>query len=167
VVAQAYLPYAVGWTWGGYLTARISGDPATVVGDLRAAVVGVDPLLPPGDVVALDERVERSLAQRRFYTTLFGVFALAALLLAAAGIYGTVSYFVARRVRDLGVRMALGAGETGILTLVLRRGLRLALYGISLGLLGAWASARVLESLLYEVEAVSPGTLLVGSRWGA
>jgi len=162
VVAQAYVPYAAAWTTGGFLTARISGDPERVFGDLRSAVLNVDRTLPPGDVVALEDRFDGRLAQRRFYTTLFGVFALAALFLAAAGIYGTVSYFVARRVRDLGVRLALGAGETGIVALVLRRGLRLATYGILLGTLGAWASARVLESLLYRVAPVSPGPLLGG-----
>ena len=110
----------------------------------------------------MTDRVEAEFAQRRFYTTLIGLFAVAALFLAAAGIYGTVSYFVARRVRELGIRMALGAGGPGVMTLVVRRGVRLAVWGILLGLGGVWATTSLLESLVYGVGASDSPTLVVG-----
>jgi ABC-type antimicrobial peptide transport system permease subunit len=110
----------------------------------------------------MKDRVDTTFAQRRFYTTLVALFALAALFLAAAGVYGTVSYYVARRVRELGIRMALGAGGTGIVGLVVRRGLRLAVWGVAIGLVGVWASTKVVEGLVYGIGAMDPPTLLAG-----
>lgn len=110
----------------------------------------------------MSERVESAFAQRRFYTTLIGLFAVAALFLAAAGIYGTVSYFVARRVRELGIRMALGAGGSGIVGLVVRRGARLAVWGVILGLGGVWASTSLVESMVYGIGSTDPLTLVGG-----
>ena len=109
------------------------------------------------------ERVDRALAQRRFYTTLVGVFAVAALFLAGAGIYGTVSYFVSHRLRELGIRMALGAAGSGIVSLVLRRGVRLALWGVALGLVGVWGSTRAIQSFVYGVDAAEAVTVLIGA----
>jgi ABC-type antimicrobial peptide transport system permease subunit len=137
-------------------------DPLTLTSSVREAVLAVDPTQPPSDGRTMVERVERTMAQRRFYTTLIGLFAVAALFLASAGVYGTVSYFVARRVRELGIRMALGAGESGILGLVLRRGLRLAIWGIAIGLVGVWASKSVVEGLVYGIGAVDALTLVAG-----
>jgi ABC-type antimicrobial peptide transport system permease subunit len=111
----------------------------------------------------MGERVDRTFAQRRFYTTLIALFAAAALFLAAAGVYGTVSYYVARRVRELGIRMALGAGGTGIVGLVVKRGLRLALWGVLIGLVGIWLTTEVVEGLVYEIEAIDPLTILAGA----
>jgi ABC-type antimicrobial peptide transport system permease subunit len=108
------------------------------------------------------ERVDRTFAQRRFYTTLIALFAVAALFLAAAGVYGTMSYFVARRIRELGIRMALGAEATGILGLVMRRGLSLAFWGVLIGLAGVWASTRVIEGLVYGMKSIDPLTILAG-----
>jgi len=90
------------------------------------------------------------------------VFATAALLLAFAGIYGTVSYFVARRTRELGIRIALGAGGPGILGLVVRRGIRLTVWGVGIGLLGVWATTSTASSLVYGIGAVDPLTLAGG-----
>jgi predicted permease len=161
-LAQAYLPYRRGWSRGGFVVARVEGDPITVVPAVRRAALGVDPTQPPSEIEGMDDRVERALGQRRFYTTLIGLFAVAALVLAGAGIYGTVSYFVARRRPELGIRMALGAGGSGIVALVVRRGLRLAVWGVGIGLLGAWASTSLVESLVYGVGALELPVLLGG-----
>ncbi len=159
---QAYFPLARGWSTGSYLTVRTAADPASLVPPIREAILAVDPAQPPADVRTMTARVERTFAQRRFYTTLIGLFALAALFLAAAGVYGTVSYFVARRVRELGIRIALGAGGTGIMGLVVRRGVRMAVWGVGIGLLGVWASTRVLAGVVYGIQALDVVTLLGG-----
>jgi predicted permease len=161
-LAQVYLPYARGWSSGGYLTTRTAGDPATLVPAIRKAVLAADPTQPPSDVRTMGERVDRTFAQRRFYTTLITLFAAAALFLAAAGVYGTVSFFVARRIREMGIRMALGAAATGIIALVVRRGLRLAFWGVLIGLAGVWASTRVISGLVYGVHTLDPLTILAG-----
>lgn len=160
--AQLYAPFVRGWTTGSYLTARTSGDPAMLVAGIRKAVIAADPTQPPSDVRTMGERVDRTFAQRRFYTTLITLFAVAALFLAAAGVYGTVSYFVARRIRELGIRMALGAAAMGIVALVMGRGLRLAFWGVLIGLAGVWASTKVVEGLVYEIHAIDPLTIAAG-----
>lgn len=162
VLAQAYFPYTRGWTSSGYLTVRTAGEPSAIIPDLRRAVLSVDPTQPPSDVRGMDERLASTLAQRRFYTTLIALFAVAALFLASAGVYGTVSYFVARRTREVGIRMALGAAGGGILRMIVRRGGRLAVAGIAIGLVGVWATVSVAESLVYGVAAVDPVSLAVG-----
>ncbi|HZD05588.1 MAG TPA: FtsX-like permease family protein, partial [Longimicrobiales bacterium] len=161
-IAQAYFPFRQGWSSSGYVVARVAGDPAALAGQVRRAALAVDPTQPPSDIRVMGERLESSLAQRRFYTTLIALFALAALFLASAGIYGTVSYFVTRRFRELGIRMALGAGGSGIVGLVLRRGARLALWGVGLGLLGVWGSTSIVESFVYGVAARDVPTLAGG-----
>jgi predicted permease len=160
--AQMYVPFVRGWTAAAYLTVRTAADPSALVPRIREAVLAVDPAQPPADVRMMKDRVDTTFAQRRFYTTLVALFALAALFLAAAGVYGTVSYYVARRVRELGIRMALGAGGTGIVGLVVRRGLRLAVWGVAIGLVGVWASTKVVEGLVYGIGAMDPPTLLAG-----
>jgi predicted permease len=161
--AQLYAPHVNGWSRSAYLIVRTAGDPATLVPRIREVVAGVDPMSPPSDVRTMGERVDRTFAQRRFYTTLIALFAAAALFLAAAGVYGTVSYYVARRVRELGIRMALGAGGTGIVGLVVKRGLRLALWGVLIGLVGIWLTTKVVEGLVYEIQAIDPLTILAGA----
>lgn len=161
-VAQLYAPYSRGWSGTGHVVARMAGDPSEIVPEVRRAALSVDPTQPPSDLRSMDERLEARLSQRRFYTTLIGLFAGGALLLAAAGIYGTVTFFVTRRVRELGIRMALGAGRTGIVGLVLRRGVRLVVWGLVLGLAGVWASTSVLETLVYGVGATDPLALVLG-----
>jgi predicted permease len=162
VINQTYVPFARGWSSSVFVVVKVAGDPASVAGAVRSAILEVDPTQPPSEITAMDARTESAFAQRRFYTTLIGLFAVAALFLAAAGIYGTVSYFVARRTRELGIRMALGARRTGIMGLVVGRGVRLAVWGLALGLVGAWASTRIVEQLLYGVAALDLLTLLGG-----
>jgi ABC-type antimicrobial peptide transport system permease subunit len=162
VVSHAYFPLTQGWTTGEYLTARTSGDPDALVAEIRKAVLAVDPQAPPSDVRTMSDLVDRTLAQRRFYTTLVALFAAAALFLAAAGIYGTVSYFVARRTRELAIRIVLGAKGNGIMSLVVKRAVRLAVWGVLLGLVGVWASTRVVRGLVFGLSALDPLTILAG-----
>lgn len=161
-VGQAYVPYTKGWAGSGFVTVKSSVDLAALTPQVRQAIREVDPNQPPTDIRSMAERVDNHLSQRRFYTTVIGLFAIAALFLAAAGIYGTVSYYVARRNRDLGIRMALGAGGTGIVGLVVGRGVRLALAGVGVGLVGSWLSGRFLESLVYGVGTSDLAILALG-----
>lgn len=106
----------------------------------------------------MQERVQESLARRRFSMLMLGLFAALALLLATVGIYGVMSYLVAQNVREIGIRMALGSTRRGILGLVLRQGMRLTLAGVGIGLLGAFAITRLMSSLLFGVGAMDPLT---------
>lgn len=160
--AEAYAHYAQGWSSTAYVVARVQGDAAPIARQLRSAVLAVDPTQPPSSIQAMDDRLENAFARRRFSMTLISLFAIAALLLAAAGIYGTVAFFVARRSRDLGIRIALGADGRGIAGLVVGQGLRLAAWGLALGLFGVWATTSLVESLLYGMGALHVPTLIAG-----
>jgi putative ABC transport system permease protein len=161
--AQLYAPYTRGWSGSQYLTVRASGPLSALVPRIREAALAVDPSQPPSDVRMMQERVERTFAQRRFYTTLIALFALAALFLAAAGVYGIVSHFVARRTRELGIRMALGAARSAIVALVVRRGVRLAVWGVAIGVVGALASTKFLQGMVYGIGAIDPLTMVAGA----
>jgi ABC-type antimicrobial peptide transport system permease subunit len=161
-VAQVYFPFSQGWTRSGFMVIRTAGDAMSVVPQVRSAIRGVDPTQPPSDIRAMGDRLESAFAQRKFYTTLIGLFAVAALLLASAGVYGTVSYFVSRRIREVGIRLALGADRSGVMGLVLARGVRLAAWGIAIGLPGVWASTSLIDSLVYGMGVTEPLILLGG-----
>jgi putative ABC transport system permease protein len=140
------------------LLVRTAGDPSAIVPGIARAVQAIDPAQPVSQVRRLHDWVDDSAAQPRFTTTLSGVFALVALLLAAVGVYGVLSYSVAQRTQEIGVRMAIGAERAQIMCLVLRGGMAWALAGIAIGLLGAFALSRVLGTLLFEVGARDPVT---------
>ncbi len=161
-LSEAYFPYAQGWTSNANIVVEVVGDAVSLTQQLRAALISVDPTQPPSAIQLMDDRVERAFARRRFSMTLIGLFAIAAIFLAAAGIYGTVSYFVARRAKELGIRIALGADAPGIAKLVLSRGARLAFLGLGVGLVGVWATTSLVESLLYNMEAIDVTTLVAG-----
>jgi ABC-type antimicrobial peptide transport system permease subunit len=161
-LAHAYFPYPRGWQTGAYLTVRTDGDPSALVSEVRAQILAVDPTAPPAEVRTMTDLVDRTFAQRRFYTTLVTLIAAAALFLAAAGIYGTVSYFVARRTRDLAIRIVLGARGNGIMGLVVKRAVRLAVWGVLLGLAGVWASTGVVRGLVFGLNALDPLTIVAG-----
>jgi predicted permease len=133
------------------LVIRTAGDPATVIGPIRAVIRELDPNQPIRSIATLDEVMWESIARDRFFTVLFGVFGGLALLLAAVGIYGVVSYSVAERTHEIGLRMALGATTADVLRLVVGGGMRLVLIGIGLGGASALAATRVLQSQLYGV----------------
>ena len=146
--------------WKQYLVIRSVADPAALAAAVKEVIHKADPSLPVTRITTLDALVSDSLSPRRFSAVLIGVFAVLALLLAAAGIYGVMSYAVEQRRREIGVRMALGAQPRAILGLVVGRGARLALIGIAAGTAGALALTRLLASLLYGVRPTDPLTFL-------
>ena len=135
---------------------RSAAGEAAVANAVRAAVHSLDPELPIGDVAALERTVERVTGQPRFRALLIGSFAAAALLLAAVGLYGLISYTVAQRSPEIGVRLALGATPLQVGRLILGQGLGLAAAGVGLGLAGAIAATRLLEGLLFSVSTTDP-----------
>ncbi len=134
-----------------YIAVRTTGDPLAVIPFLREAVAEAHPRATIGDVMTMDARLSAAVAQPRFYAGFVGFFGGLALFLAAFGVYGLLSYTVAQRRREIGVRMALGAQRGDILTLVVRQGAVLIAVGAVVGLAAAAASSRVLESFLYGV----------------
>jgi ABC-type antimicrobial peptide transport system permease subunit len=139
---------------------RAAGDPASVAGAVRAALQGIDSTLPITRIRPLDEVIGASLTQRRFNMTLLAVFAGIALVLAIAGIYGTVSYAVAQRTQELGIRAALGATRADVLRLVLWDGLKPVALGLALGLLGAYLLRWTLDRLVFGISTADPATFL-------
>jgi ABC-type antimicrobial peptide transport system permease subunit len=118
---------------------------------LRKAVLGIDPDLPIGGIRTMSAVVGERLSSRRFGGTLMGGFSILALGLAALGIYGVMAYSVTRRIREIGIRMALGAQKGDVLQMVVKQGMTLVLIGLAIGLGVSFGLSRLLESLLYEV----------------
>ena len=139
-----------------YLLVRTSAKPETLIGAIRAEFRNLDPNLPVTDVKTLTEHMSLSLFPARAFASLLSAFGLLALTLAAIGIFGVMSYAVSQRTREIGVRMALGAGAKDIFKLVIGRGLSLTLIGVGVGLALAVVGTRFLSSLLYNVSAVDP-----------
>ena len=143
-------------------------DPATIPTQVRAQVQSVNPELPVYGAQTLDDALSVSLSQRRFSMEMVALFAVTALLLAGLGIYGTISYVVSERTREIGLRLALGAQREAILGMVLRQGLGLAIGGAAVGFVGALIVSRLIAGLLYSVRPTDPVTfagvtiLLVG-----
>jgi putative ABC transport system permease protein len=158
---QIYVPFAQAPTRSVVLTVRADGDPVSLVPAIRRSLAELDPDLPLADVTTLEQRKSMSLSQPRMNAAVLAGFALAALVLAAVGIYGVVAYGVVQRTRELGIRMALGAGGGPLLRMVVRQGMTPVLCGIALGLAGALAGGRFLRSLLFGVGAYDPVTLIV------
>ena len=142
------------------LVIRTQGDPLSLVGGVRKEVNALDPDQPIAAIRPMTEWVAMSAAGARYRTTLLGLFALLAMILAATGIYGVMSYSVAQRTQEIGVRMALGARPLDVLKLVVRQGMMLALIGVIVGLAGALALTRVMSSLLFGVTERDPITFV-------
>jgi len=136
-------------------------DPATVAAAVRREAQAIDPTQPVSNVKTMDEIMSDSVAPRRFALTLFSLFAGVALLLTAVGIYGVLAYTVAERTREIGVRMALGAQTNNVLRLVIGKGMKLALGGVSVGLIGAFALTRLMKDLLFSVSETDPLTFVL------
>ncbi len=146
------------WPQAG-LAVRTFSDPASMTKSITAVVRSVDPNLPLDQVKTMDQLVDESLAGDRFSTVLFSSFAGVALLLAAIGIYGVMSFAVAQRTHEIGLRIALGAGPNQVLRLVLQEGMVLAFFGLLVGLAGTYFVGRVMKTLLYEVNAMDPAAI--------
>jgi putative ABC transport system permease protein len=162
-----YLPVSQSLDRLGHLTlaVRVSGKPSEIVGAAREEIRAAGSDLMLTNIATLDEQVEQSLLQERLLATLASLFGLLALLLACIGLYGVISYDVARRTHEIGIRMAFGAGAGDVSKLVVRQGLALTLAGIAIGLAIALAATRFLESLLYDVSATDPLTFIVGAAF--
>lgn len=143
------------------LHVRTLSDPKSIVAALRSEVQAIDPTLPALNVQTLSERVENSLGNERSQATLIGSSGLLALLLAAVGLYGVMSYTVAQRTREIGIRMALGAGRGNVMGLVLKQGVTLVSAGVVLGLVAAIALNKIfIAGLLFGVSAFDPLTFI-------
>lgn len=131
-----------------------------IVSIVGAVVREFDADLPLHQVATMEDVVAESFAGSRVMANLLGVFALIALVLAGVGIYGVISYSVAGRTREIGVRVVLGAERSGITRMILGEGARPVLAGVTIGLAGAWYSTRLVESMLFDVQATDPLTFL-------
>jgi ABC-type antimicrobial peptide transport system permease subunit len=140
---------------------RTSGDPGDAIPAVRRAITRADPNAALDAIMPLDRLVANSTARQRFYAVMLAVFASVAALLAAIGIYGVLAYAVVERTREIGLRMALGAGRQQVLGLVLGRGLLLAAIGIAIGLAGAAAATRYLQAMLYGITPLDGGTFVI------
>jgi putative ABC transport system permease protein len=143
---------------GNTILVRTAGDPLLMVPAVREAILSIDDLLSI-KVSTMEARVDDALATPRFHMLIGGIFAAVALLLALTGLYGIVSYTVAQRTHEIGVRIALGARREDIRVMVVRGGLSPVLLGVGLGILASLASIRVLEALLYGMSALDPGLI--------
>ncbi len=141
-----------------YLILRTTGDPLTLAAPARRIVREMDPLLANIGVRSMNELMDRSVARPRFTMLLLGVFGAVALMLAAIGIYGIMSYAVKRRTREIGIRMALGGKPRDVMLLVVGQGMRLAVVGLVVGIAGGLAATRLMRRLLFGVSATDPLT---------
>jgi predicted permease len=141
-----------------YVVVRTTNDPASMAAAVTSEVRALEPNAPVYDVKSMEQWLSESLARRRFSMLMLGLFAVVAMLLAAVGIYGVMSYTVEERTREIGIRVALGARTRDVLNLVVRRGIALAAIGVGIGLAGAVALTRLMASLLFGVGATDPLT---------
>jgi ABC-type antimicrobial peptide transport system permease subunit len=139
---------------------RTSNDPETIVAPLRAIVKELDPNLPLSDVRTMNNHLGFALLPARLAGTVLGIFGVLGLALASVGIYGVMAYSVAQRTREIGIRMAIGAGAGDEARLVMRQGLTLVLIGTAVGLGGALAASRLLRGILYGGQVVDPVTFV-------
>ena len=139
---------------------RTSGDPLLETSALRSALAGIDPNQPLVKIRTMENNISANAAQPRFRTWLLGIFATLALLLAAVGIYGVMSYSVTQRINEIGIRIALGARPGDVFRIIVGEGLRLALAGVAVGVCVAFAMTRTLRSFLYGISASDPLTYI-------
>lgn len=168
-----YWPYPQFPSIFNNLVVRADGDPAGVLAAVKREIWAVDREQPLSRIQRMEEVIATSVAPHRFNMLLLGVFAALALALSAIGIYGVISYSVAQRTHEIGIRLALGAGPGDVRRMVIRQGMRLVLIGGLIGLAGAFALTQLMASLLFGIKATDPATflsvtlLLVGIAWTA
>ncbi len=151
-------PRGLGISLNKRLVLKTNLDAASLAPDLRRVVAEMDPEVVVFDIQNMEARLDRTVTAERFWMRALGIFATLALVLAVVGIYGVVSYAVAQRTHEIGVRMALGAQRTDVLGMVIRQGMVMTAGGVIVGVLGAVAATRLLSSRLYGVEATDPAT---------
>jgi predicted permease len=153
-----YVPFAQAPLYGGEVVVRSSLSASSVAAAIRQAVHSIDKDLPVTDVGSFPDTLGQSIARERFRTFLLGSFSAIALVLAAIGIFGVISYSASQRTHEIGIRMALGAQRRDVLHLILRQGAKLALVGLGIGVVLAFLLTRLIASLLYSVSATDPLT---------
>jgi putative ABC transport system permease protein len=151
---------ATSFTRTAFLVIRTKGDPLSVAGAVRAQVRSLDNALPVSNVMSMEDLMSEGRARPRFLMLLLTLFSSVSLILAALGIYGVISYLVAQRTNEIGIRMALGAQAGDVLRLISATGLRLTLAGTVVGAVAAFALTRFLAGLLFGVSSVDPLTFL-------
>src|SRR6202000_502554 len=148
------VPFAQSPWPGVSMAVRTAAAPDGMAKSIAAAIRTLDPDLPMADVKSMDHLLEESVGDERLCAALFGGFALIALALAAFGIYGVMSFAVAQRTREIGLRMALGAGEGQVMKLIMKEGMTLGVIGLLIGLLGAYGIGRLMKSMLYGIGSI-------------
>jgi putative ABC transport system permease protein len=162
---EMYRPYMqyLGPAFGSSLVIRTTGDPSALTAAIRHEIHTRYPAQPIGDVKLMTDVVAQSVELPKFYTALLGTFAGLAIALAGAGIYGVMSYAVARRTREVGIRMALGASGASVVKMVLGEGIALAGVGVVIGIAGSIGLTRLLASQLYRTSATDPAAFAIVS----
>jgi putative ABC transport system permease protein len=145
------------------IVVRSAGEPSTLISALRSRIRAVDKYAPATRIRTLEQVVSDSVAQPRFYTLLFALFAAVAMILAAIGLYGVMSYSVSQRTREIGIRLSLGAEPQRIWRMVIGQGLILILIGVGIGLASAFALTRLMATLLFEVTPTDAMTYAIVS----
>jgi putative ABC transport system permease protein len=158
---HVYTPYMQFSWWFSYIMIKTTVPPNRIVADMRRAVAAVDPNLPIDSILTMEERFGVVNQRPRFSMALLSAFAALALLLAAVGVYGVTAHSVSVRTKEIGIRMALGAEPERVASLVVREGLKLVTVGVLLGVVGALALTRVLQSQLFEVSPTDPRTFVL------
>jgi putative ABC transport system permease protein len=159
--AELFVPHAQIPYTAMNVVVRTANNPAGIIPDVRRVMLGLDATQPPHSIVSMGELLADSIAKEKFALLLLEALAALALLLATMGIYSAMSYDIARRVREIGVRIALGAQSTTVLRLIVGKGLRLAMLGIAAGCLGAFGMARLMENLLFGVTPTDQSTFVL------
>jgi putative ABC transport system permease protein len=158
VEPEIYWPYMQRARWATYFAIRTDSEPRNIVSAVRGRVASIDKDVPVLNVTTVEQLVGNALKEPRFNIAVIGVFASLALVLASVGLYAVISYSVAQRTHEIGVRIAVGAGQRDILKLIVGQGMVLTMIGVTIGLAGSLALTRTISTLLFGVSATDPAT---------